>query len=367
MAPVIAALRRRRGPELRIASTGQHQTLLDGALDALELVPNVDLKLMRAGQPHRRLLGALPAEERPARLVVQGDTSSAWAGATAANLCGVPVAHVEADLRSGDLAAPRPQGRLAQGHQCGRRLPSRAHRGCRRGARRRGRAAGRDPRDGQQRHRFGARDDGAGRRYARIGRRGRPLRRGGIGSAHRHGHVAPSRAGAGRRGTRVRAIAARARRDDVAITLLTHPAPASRSLARESRITLLPPLDYPAMVRLLTMSHLLLTGSGAAGGGARARPAGAGAARHHRAARRRHRGLCAAGRHRPGAHRRDRDMAARPTGSARGDGACAQPLWRRLRRRPYRRGHRPAARRLSLGAPPGNAHRQPEHATIPRR
>jgi UDP-N-acetylglucosamine 2-epimerase (non-hydrolysing) len=62
------------------------------------------------------------------------------------------------------------------------------------------------------------------------------------------------------------AVCILARRGDVAVALPTHPAPQAlalaRLLAREPRVTVLPSLDYPAMVRLLGMSHLLLTDSG---------------------------------------------------------------------------------------------------------
>ena len=59
MASVVAALRRHPALTVRVAVTGQHRSLLDQALAALELVPDVDLDLMRAGQPHRALLGGL--------------------------------------------------------------------------------------------------------------------------------------------------------------------------------------------------------------------------------------------------------------------------------------------------------------------
>ncbi|WP_132908364.1 UDP-N-acetylglucosamine 2-epimerase (non-hydrolyzing) [Sphingomonas sp. BK235] len=273
MAPVIAALRRRRGLELRIASTGQHGTLLDGALAALELAPDVDLRLMRAGQPHRQLLGAmidavgaLLAEERPARLVVQGDTSTAWAGAMAANLCGVPVAHVEAGLRSGDLAAPRPEEgwrkaitAVTDCHLAPTAVAAAA-------------LAAENVRPDAIHVTGNSGVDSVLAMVARVA--ATPALGGAVApfvaaasdrrivtvTLHRReqGQAAVARV--------AQAIAVLARRDDVAIALLTHPAPASRALAhrlaREPRVTLFPPLDYPAMVRLLAMSHLLLTDSG---------------------------------------------------------------------------------------------------------
>ncbi len=77
-ASVIAALRRHAALTVRVAVTDQHRALLDQALAASELVPDVDLNLMRAGQPHRAMLGALIDSvaalleaERPARLLAR--------------------------------------------------------------------------------------------------------------------------------------------------------------------------------------------------------------------------------------------------------------------------------------------------------
>ena len=273
MAPVVAALRRHPALTVRVAVTGQHRALLDQALAALELVPDVDLDLMRAGQPHRALLGglidsvaALLEAERPVRLVVQGDTSSAWAGAMAANLCGVPVAHVEAGLRSGDLAAPRPEEgwrraitAVADCHFAPTATAAAAL------------AAENVPPDAI--HVTG--NSGIDSLLAMAAR---TVATPSLGAA-----VASFVTLAGTRRIvtltvhrrekdlaamqRVaRAVATLARRDNVAVALPVHPAPQARALARllarEPRVTLLPPLDYPAMVRLLGMSHLLLTDSG---------------------------------------------------------------------------------------------------------
>ncbi len=273
MAPVVAALRRHPALTVRVAVTGQHRALLDQALAALELVPDVDLDLMRAGQPHRALLGglidsvaALLEAERPVRLVVQGDTSSAWAGAMAANLCGVPVAHVEAGLRSGDLAAPRPEEgwrraitAVADCHFAPTATAAAAL------------AAENVPPDAI--HVTG--NSGIDSLLAMAAR---------VAAVPSLGAAVASFAAAAdarrivtvtvHRREKDRAAMARvaqavcvlARRDDVAVALPTHPAPQAlalaRQLAREPRVTVLPSLDYPAMVRLLGMSHLLLTDSG---------------------------------------------------------------------------------------------------------
>lgn len=111
--PVIEALRR-RGMAVRVCATAQHRHLLDQALGGLR--PDIDLDLMRSGQSlggtTGRIVTALDkvfAAERPERVIVQGDTATACAGAQAAFYRQIPVAHVEAGLRTGDLSAPHPE------------------------------------------------------------------------------------------------------------------------------------------------------------------------------------------------------------------------------------------------------------------
>jgi len=117
MAPVIWALRRR--PErfaLRVVSTAQHREMLDRVTAELALAPDVDLDLMRPDQGLNELaarllvaLDRLLATERPDWLLVQGDTTTAFAAALAAFHRRVEVGHVEAGLRTGDLARPFPE------------------------------------------------------------------------------------------------------------------------------------------------------------------------------------------------------------------------------------------------------------------
>ncbi|MBV8970758.1 MAG: UDP-N-acetylglucosamine 2-epimerase (non-hydrolyzing) [Sphingomonadaceae bacterium] len=106
LAPVVHALAA-RGLTVTICCTGQHRDLAPATLADFGLVPDVDLELMRPAQtPDGFLAAALPplaatlAHARPALVVVQGDTSSTLAGALAASYARVPVAHVEAGLRS---------------------------------------------------------------------------------------------------------------------------------------------------------------------------------------------------------------------------------------------------------------------------
>lgn len=115
MAPVVRALAQCRWCRQRVLLTGQHA----GLAGHFSFVPacavedlGVDPAWLSAGEIREairdRLCGWL-ARERPAMVLVHGDTSSAAAGAFAACDCGVPLAHVEAGLRSGDLQQPWPE------------------------------------------------------------------------------------------------------------------------------------------------------------------------------------------------------------------------------------------------------------------
>lgn len=116
LAPVIAALDADPGIDSRICITGQHREMLDQVLDVFGIVPDHDLALMTPGQSLNgltsRMLGALDRvleAESPDRLIVHGDTTSAMAAAVAAFHRQIPVAHVEAGLRTGDLKRPWPE------------------------------------------------------------------------------------------------------------------------------------------------------------------------------------------------------------------------------------------------------------------
>ena len=114
--PVVAALREVGGLDVRICITAQHRGLLDQVLSIAGLTPDVDLDLMEPGQSLDRLtarlltgLGDVMDAERPDRGIVQGDTATAMGGALAAYYRKVPVSHVEAGLRSGDIWQPWPE------------------------------------------------------------------------------------------------------------------------------------------------------------------------------------------------------------------------------------------------------------------
>ncbi|RDE05559.1 non-hydrolyzing UDP-N-acetylglucosamine 2-epimerase [Sphingomonas aracearum] len=114
--PVVQALGQTPGLKVRTCVTAQHRGLLDQVLEIAGLSPDVDLDLMEPGQTLDRLtarlltgLGEVMDAERPDMVVVQGDTATAMAGALAAYYRRVPVAHVEAGLRSGDIYQPWPE------------------------------------------------------------------------------------------------------------------------------------------------------------------------------------------------------------------------------------------------------------------
>ncbi|MEX5634615.1 non-hydrolyzing UDP-N-acetylglucosamine 2-epimerase [Parafrankia sp. FMc2] len=116
MAPVVHELRRGRSLRPVLAVTGQHRTMLDQVNSLFGLVPDYDLEILQhrqslSGVTTRALAGleAVMAEVRPDAVVVQGDTTTAFAGALAAFYQNVPVVHLEAGLRTDDPSSPFPE------------------------------------------------------------------------------------------------------------------------------------------------------------------------------------------------------------------------------------------------------------------
>lgn len=117
MAPVVEALRaREREVTTHLVLTGQHRELVDDVLASFGLAPDRDLGIMRSRQsPYDVIRASLDglreavAELEPRALLVQGDTATVFAGALVGFLERLYVGHVEAGLRSGDLAAPWPE------------------------------------------------------------------------------------------------------------------------------------------------------------------------------------------------------------------------------------------------------------------
>ncbi len=117
VAPVALALKEHETEFTTIVcSTGQHRQMLDQALSAFAIVPDIDLGLMQPSQTLANLaaraltgLDSVMAEQQPDIVLVQGDTSTAMVGALAAYYHKIPVAHIEAGLRTQDLYQPFPE------------------------------------------------------------------------------------------------------------------------------------------------------------------------------------------------------------------------------------------------------------------
>lgn len=116
MAPVVSKLRERGDVDARVCVTGQHRSMLDEVLRTFGVRPDYDLAVMKPGQTLADvtsgvLLGLQPVlcDFRPDWVVVQGDTTTTMAAALAAFYERIPVAHVEAGLRTGQMYNPWPE------------------------------------------------------------------------------------------------------------------------------------------------------------------------------------------------------------------------------------------------------------------
>jgi len=130
MAPVVLGLSRQVGIDSKVCVTAQHREMLDQVLELFRIRPDYDLDLMQNGQDlfdvtSRSLLGLRDVfrKEKPDVVLVHGDTTTCFTAALAAFYESIPVGHVEAGLRTGDMRAPFPEeanrslvGRLATYH-----------------------------------------------------------------------------------------------------------------------------------------------------------------------------------------------------------------------------------------------------------
>ena len=114
--PVVKELQAHSAAELTVCVTAQHREMLDQVLKLANIVPDIDLDLMEKNQSLDKLsarillsVGEALDRTRPDRVVVQGDTATAMMGSLAAYYRRIPVSHVEAGLRSGDIYAPWPE------------------------------------------------------------------------------------------------------------------------------------------------------------------------------------------------------------------------------------------------------------------
>lgn len=116
MAPVVKALEAHPEIDSRVCVTAQHREMLDQVLALFEITPDYDLNVMAPGQDlydvtTRILLGLRQVlrKERPDVVLVHGDTATTFAASLAAFYEQIPVGHVEAGLRTGDIYSPWPE------------------------------------------------------------------------------------------------------------------------------------------------------------------------------------------------------------------------------------------------------------------
>lgn len=116
MAPLVRALSAEESVESRVCVTAQHREMLDQVLALFEIEPDFDLNLMKKGQDltdiTARVLEGLREvlrEYKPDRVLVHGDTTTTFASSLAAFYEKIPVGHVEAGLRTGNLLSPWPE------------------------------------------------------------------------------------------------------------------------------------------------------------------------------------------------------------------------------------------------------------------
>lgn len=116
MAPVVMALKRTFGGDVRVCVTAQHRQMLDQVLNLFGIVPDYDLNLMKPGQDLTDITANVLLAMRqvlddfaPDVVLVHGDTTTTFAASLAAYYKKTPVAHVEAGLRTGNIYSPWPE------------------------------------------------------------------------------------------------------------------------------------------------------------------------------------------------------------------------------------------------------------------
>jgi len=116
LCPLVLELKKHPEFETHVCVTGQHRQMLDQVLDVFEVVPDVDLHLMRPDQTlaglTARAITAIDgylADYRPDIVIVQGDTTTSFCAALAAFYRQIPVGHVEAGLRTWNKLSPFPE------------------------------------------------------------------------------------------------------------------------------------------------------------------------------------------------------------------------------------------------------------------
>ncbi len=272
--PVVAALGADARFKVRVCVSAQHRGMLDQVLEIAGIVPDHDLDLMKPDQTLDGLtaalltgLGRVMDLEQPARVIVQGDTATAMCGALAAYYRKIPVDHVEAGLRSGDIYQPWPEevnrkiiGTIASLHFAPTDVsaaaliaenvdPARVH------------VTGNTVIDAL--HWVTARiaaEPTLASGLAELEARFKGKRIIGV-TSHRRENFG---GGLENIAEAIRRIAAR---DDVAIIFPVHPNPnvravMDRALAGLGNVAMIEPLDYPHFAHLLSLAEIMLTDSG---------------------------------------------------------------------------------------------------------
>ena len=116
MAPLVKTLQAHSAFDVKVCVTAQHRQMLDQVLHLFDIKPDFDLNLMKPGQDLYDItsgvllkLKTVLAEWRPDAVLVHGDTSTTFAASLAAFYQRIPVGHVEAGLRTGNLYSPWPE------------------------------------------------------------------------------------------------------------------------------------------------------------------------------------------------------------------------------------------------------------------
>jgi UDP-N-acetylglucosamine 2-epimerase (non-hydrolysing) len=116
MAPVYHALKKREDLIVKVCVTAQHRQMLDQVLSIFQITPDYDLDIMKPGQDLSDVTSSVIlklrdvfAEVRPNLVLVHGDTTTAFSTSLACYYARIPVAHVEAGLRTGDIYSPWPE------------------------------------------------------------------------------------------------------------------------------------------------------------------------------------------------------------------------------------------------------------------
>ena len=271
--PLIHALRR-TDADVRVCVTGQHREMLDQVLEIGRIVPDHDLDLMLPNQSLDMLssrllteLGKVMDADRPDRVIVQGDTATAMVGALTAYYRKIPVAHIEAGLRSGNIYHPWPEevnrkvvGAIADLHFAptdtardaliAENVPAeRIH------------VTGNTVIDAliETRERVDS-DAGLAAAIAPVADRFAGKRIVAV-TTHRRENF-----GEGLKSV-ANAVRRIAQRPDVAIIFPVHPNPNVRGPMAEvlggiDNVAMIDPLDYPNFVRLLSLCHFVMTDSG---------------------------------------------------------------------------------------------------------